>query len=60
MILGRPHVAPGVFAIDGEVFCSPTDAGQGRRWPGGCAIWTGTSGSRSGRLLRRGLVRLGV
>jgi hypothetical protein len=43
---GRAHVAPGVFAVDGEVFCSPTDAGQGRSWPGGCAIWTGTSGSR--------------
>ncbi len=44
---GRAHVVPGVFAVDGEVFCSPTDAGQGRGWPGGCAIWTGTSGSRS-------------
>jgi hypothetical protein len=44
---GRAHVAPGVFAVDGGVFCSPTDAGQGRSWPGGCAIWTGTSGSRS-------------
>jgi hypothetical protein len=43
---GRAHVAPGVFAVDGEVFCSPADAGQGRGWPGGCAIWTGTSGSR--------------
>ena len=44
---GRAHVVPGVFAVDGDVFCSPTDAGQGRSWPGGCAIWTGTSGPRS-------------
>jgi hypothetical protein len=35
---GRTHVVPGVFAVDGEVFCSLTDAGQGRGWPGGCAI----------------------
>ena len=33
---GRAHVAPGVFAPDGEVFCSPTDAGQGRSRPDGC------------------------
>ena len=44
---GRPHVVPGVFAVVGDVFCSPTDAGQGRSWPGGCAIWTGISGPRS-------------
>jgi hypothetical protein len=44
---GRPHVAPGVFAVDGGVFCSPAAAGQGRSWPGGCAIWAGTTGSRS-------------
>jgi len=44
---GGAHVAPGVFAVDGGVFCSPTDAGQGRSGPGGCAIRTGTSGSRS-------------
>ena len=36
-----------VLAVDGDVSCSPTDAGQGRGWPGGCAIWTGTSGPRS-------------
>lgn len=44
---GRAHVVPGVFAVDGDVFCSPTDAGPGRSRPGGCAIWTGTSGPRS-------------
>jgi hypothetical protein len=44
---GRAHVALGVFAFHGEAFCSPTDAGQGRSWPGGCAIWTGAGGSRS-------------
>ena len=44
---GRAHVAPGVFAVVGRVFCSPTDAGHVRSWPGGCAIWAGTSGSRS-------------
>lgn len=27
---GRAHVVPGVFAVVGDVFCSPTDAGQGR------------------------------
>jgi hypothetical protein len=27
-------VVPGVFAVVGEVFCSPTDAGQGGSWPG--------------------------
>jgi hypothetical protein len=43
---GRARVALGVFEFDGEVFCSPTDAGQDRSWPGGCATWTGTSGSR--------------
>jgi hypothetical protein len=43
---GRAHVAPGLFAVDGAVFCSPADAGQIRSWPG-CAIWAGTSGSRS-------------
>ena len=43
---GRAHVPPGVFAVDGEVFCPPADAGQGRGWPGGCAIWAGTSRSR--------------
>jgi hypothetical protein len=43
---GRGHVAPGVLAVDGGVFCLPADAGQGRGWPGGCAIWPGTSGSR--------------
>jgi len=36
---GRAHVVPGVFAVDGNVFCLPTDAAQGRRWPGDCAIW---------------------
>jgi hypothetical protein len=35
---GRTHVVPGVFAVDGEVFCWPIDARQGRGWPGGCAI----------------------
>lgn len=44
---GRAHVVPGVFAVVGNVFWSPTDAGQGRSWPGGCAIWTGISGPRS-------------
>jgi hypothetical protein len=44
---GRAHVVPGVFAVVGDVFCSPTDTGQGRSWPGGCAIWTGISGPRS-------------
>ncbi|MGD0558238.1 MAG: hypothetical protein ABSA93_25060 [Streptosporangiaceae bacterium] len=44
---GWAHVAPGVFAVDGPVFCSPADAGQVRSWPGGCPIWAGTSGSRS-------------
>jgi hypothetical protein len=39
---GRAHVVPGVFAVDGDIFRSPTDAGQGRDWPGGCAIRTGT------------------
>lgn len=43
---GRAQVARGVFTVDGVVFCSPTDAGQGRGWPGGCAMWAGTSGSR--------------
>lgn len=52
---GRAHVVPGVFAVVGDVFCSPTDAGQSRSWPGGCAIWTGISGHDPGRLLRRGL-----
>ena len=42
---GRAHVALGAF--HGEVFSLPTDAGQGGSWPGGCAIWAGTSGSRS-------------
>ena len=26
---GRAHVALGGFALEGEAFCSPTDAGQG-------------------------------
>jgi hypothetical protein len=43
---GRAHVALGVLAVDGVVFCSPADAGQGPGWPGGCAIWAGTSGSQ--------------
>jgi hypothetical protein len=32
---GRAHVVPGVFAVVGDIFCSPTDAGQGRSWPRG-------------------------
>ena len=43
---GRAQVALGVFTVDGEVFCSPADAGQRRGWPGGCTMWAGTSGSR--------------
>src|ERR1700722_15236056 len=43
---GRAHVALGVLAVDCVVFCSPADAGQRPGWPGGCAIWAGTSGSR--------------
>ncbi len=42
----RAHVVPGVFAVGGKVFCSPAYEGQGRSWLGGCAFWTGTSGSR--------------
>jgi hypothetical protein len=43
---GRARVALGVLAVDGGVFCSPSEARQGRSGPGGCAIWTGTGGSR--------------
>ena len=50
---GRAHVAPGVLTVDGVVFCSPADAGQGRgrpgRWGGGsgCAAPAGESPERT-------------
>ena len=43
---GRAHVVPGVFAVVGDAFCSPTEAGQGG---GGsrCAAPAGESPERT-------------
>lgn len=52
---GRAHVVPGVFAVVGDVFCSPTEAGQGRSWQAAAQSGPGSAGHDPGRLLRRGL-----